>query len=539
MSSRTGADVYAYTKILKYRNKSTGVSIVDIFLLILSAIIYISVNFYITSYIQQSYSTLMFVIFILYLLLLIVAFTDFAAGLGIFKDKGVFSSTLILLLSIIISSVFTFIADNMFTEKDPETMALIELANLIFITIIISYFLMTSTPNRQGSEQMIKNLTEIKEEVTKLSIAELGVREAYDRSLKWLQFQQTQERIWGEEDPLYETSEIMRVFFDIGKNLNYSWKDIKKGEEDIHKLEQTYYLLLENIERVAIEPDIGILSALITLGMVNHENITTSGPTSEPAEKQLFRKTLNALYEQFEEELKTSSEWDFVSELEKLEDRFSIRESLPPLLYFTRIFHLINKKDTYFKCGEILGDTFNILINRSDSRFSNIEQKEISNYILGLMYNTLITVIKPPVYIGEEVNLMIEEEEEEEEDFDMDLPGMSLPGFDDFDFNEIGMDDVGGVDSEKMKINVSLAQIRNLLRKKQEIDGSWSGRIDTTCECLLAVMDKESAENDFVKLGTHYLLALQDKNGSWQNDPLLTAKAIKTLKRVNDAISGF
>lgn len=531
-----GEDIYAYTRILKYRNKRSGMSIKDLIFLFLSLIIFVSISLFLINYASERYSTLMFVIFLFYFLFLILAFIDYAAGLAIFKGSGILSSAILLLVSIVISIIFTFTANNIFSSvKNQETLAFYAFLNFLFISIVTSYFLMSSSPNRQDREQMIRNLNEIKQEITKISISQLGVAESLDRSIKWLQFQQNDERIWGIEQPMLETAEILRVFFEMGKDLGYSWKDIKGGEEDIHKLEQTYYLLLDTIEKAKIEPETSVLSTLITVGMVNPENLSVEVDKLDDTEKQVYRNALKIMLDEYYDELKNTSEWDFINDLENLNYRFNELHLLPKIILFSRIFHIIGNKDAYFRCGEIMSETFNILINRSDSRFNAIEQKEISNYLLGLMYNTLNILLRKPTVIGEDikVNINVQEEIEEEED---NLPGLSLPSFDDFDFD----DDVNlDMPEEKMKLSVSMAAIRNLIKKKQEIDGSWSARIDTTAECLISVLDRESVENDYIKMAAHYLLALQDKNGSWQNDALLTAHVVKALSILNKSIGGF
>lgn len=544
MSTRKkGEDIYAYTRILKYRNKRYGIAIKDVILLIVTIIISLIISIHIYDNVLDKYSAIIFIINFVFLLFLLLAFVDFSFGLGLFKEKRIFTSSIVLLTSIIISAAIAGFATKIFPqEANPENLSLISLANLIFVSVIISYYIITSTPNRQGREQMIKNLTEIKEEVTRLSITELGLKEAIERSIKWLQYQQTDTRIWGENEPLYETSEIMRVFLDIGLGLNHSWKDIKSGEEDIHRLEQTYYLLIDTLEKAKIEPKITILSALLTIAQINPDNLTIESSRTDETSKLAFKNGLKTLFEEFEEELKTQSEWDFVAELEKIDDSFTNRQTLPSILYFSRIFHLIDNKELYIRCGEIFAETFNILINRSDSRFSSIEQKEIPNYILGLMYNTLSLLLRPPVIIGDELEPDTLSGGMEKDLLD-DLPGaggLSLPGFDDFDFSDDSDEDtLQTASGPKLTITISQAAIRNLIRKKQEIDGSWSARIDTTAECLIAVIDRESAESEFVKIAVHYLLALQEKNGSWQDDSLLTSLVIKSLHKVYSSIGGL
>jgi hypothetical protein len=117
---------------------------------------------------------------------------------------------------------------------------------------------------------------------------------------------------------------------------------------------------------------------------------------------------------------------------------------------------------------------------------------------------------------------------------DYDMP--SIPGM---NIDDALMSDpmVSEESAPQLKISTSLAAIRNFLKTKQEIDGSWGGRIDITAECLQAVLDQESVETDFIKSGLHYLLALQEKNGSWQDDVVLTSKVLKILSKINQSLA--
>ncbi|MHA2028863.1 MAG: hypothetical protein ACW99Q_05690, partial [Candidatus Kariarchaeaceae archaeon] len=118
-------------------------------------------------------------------------------------------------------------------------------------------------------------------------------------------------------------------------------------------------------------------------------------------------------------------------------------------------------------------------------------------------------------------------------DVEYDMP--SIPGMDMDDALITGASE--GATAPPLKISTSLASIRNFMKGKQEIDGSWGGRIDITAECLQAVLDQESVETDFVKSGLHYLLALQEKNGSWQDDVVLTSKVLKILSKINQSLA--
>lgn len=120
----------------------------------------------------------------------------------------------------------------------------------------------------------------------------------------------------------------------------------------------------------------------------------------------------------------------------------------------------------------------------------------------------------------------------------------SLPGLDDDDMDfsipslDLSIDDdlsTSGTSSEpqkSVKIEVSLNRIRKYIMERQEIDGGWDGDARTTAECLRVITHDESVESDGVKLAINFLLALQKKNGSWNDDFIVTAAVIKALRSV-------
>ncbi len=543
---KTGEDSQAYAKILKFRNKKFGLSIKDIVIFVFTTIFAISIAIYLGSHSSGEYGSLIFLIFALFLIITILAFIDYSTGIGIFKERGVLYSSVIILISVIISIVVTSFSSTIFNvDQNTDTLALFLLLSLLFINAISSLFILKSTPTREGREQMIARLKEIREEITESPISMLGSKEAAVEAQKWL-LRQYKGGIWGVEQPMYETSEVLSSFLQMGNNLNYTWKSIESGHEVVHKLEQTYYLLLETIENIQLEPTNEILKSLLTVGMIDRDYIHPNIEDKMAHDSKIELKAqLKLILEEYNERLNFQTEWDFVSNLEKIDKHELSIEEIPPIFTFVRLFHLFDDELTTQKIADLITNTFGILINRADKRFSQMGERVISDVILAKMYHSLRIIIMKPQSLAElptetMFDEVIEKMEEEEDSL---LPGLMTDDDLDFDLpstdflDELTSDDEPGstVKPEKsnIRLNTSLSAIRRFIRERQLIDGSWASRIDTTAECLRVIIHNEAIEEIHVKSAVNYLLALQLADGSWQEDILLTTRVLKSLNEVN------
>jgi hypothetical protein len=332
----------------------------------------------------------------------------------------------------------------------------------------------------------------------------------------------------------------------MGNDLNYIWKSIESGREVVHKLEQTYYLLLESIENIQLEPTHEILKSLLTIGMIDRDYIHPDIEDKMAHDSKIELKAqLKVILNEYNERLAFQTEWDFVSNLEKIDKHELSFEEIPPIFTFVRLFHLFEDEETTQKITDLITNTFGILINRSDKRFTQMDERIISDVILAKMYHSLrIIVMKPQSLAILPTETMFDEVIEEKEEEDLLLPNLdNLMSDDDFglpstDFLDALSDDGAPgstVKPEKsnIRLNASLSSIRKFIRERQLIDGSWASRIDTTAECLRVIIHNEAIEEIQVKSAVNYLLALQLADGSWQEDILLTTRVLKSLNEVN------
>jgi len=558
-----GQDVEAYTKILKFQNKRYGLGIRDIVIMLFGLLVITGGTFWMASFATTAFSTILFIVLVIYILLLAITFADYALGFGLFNQNHIIYTGSIVIITVLFTVILTFFAESFFPNGSAENIPLVGMVIYLAGSFVISYFIMTATPTRQGRDEMIRKLNEIREEIEQIPVGKLGSKDATLRGLKWLQFQQRQDGIWGDDNPLYETSHVLRTFASMKSGLNYSWKRIVKGQEEIRTTEQTYYLVLDALDTAAIEPNYEMLFPFQT--------ITEIDPDQVELDAEVF--------EDFKEELNAISEWEFVQSIEDFDDSKFVPADIPIIYPMSDIFYLKGNLTVAQQCADIFSQTFDILIRRSQTRFTIQGEKEISNLLLGKMYGSLTTMLRGHQKINQNGDMMdmntdsSSEEKLDDLEINFDLSDMSLPSTDievddddpampSFDFPDqtssspdsttsgssggfdINLPDPSmdlGDDSDstpkKIKIEVSMASIRNYIRSLQAIDGSWGSSIETTAECLLAVLDEESPESDFIKLGLHYLLALQEKNGSWQNDLVLTSKVLRTMIKINNSMS--
>jgi hypothetical protein len=533
VSSSKGEDVQAYTRLLKFQKKRYGVSINDIIVLLFSLTFMLIVTLFLVDEASGGGRTFIFFVGALYSLMLIISFFDYTFNLGLFHENGLYYSSAVILVAVVISVIMSLGSSTFFPDSNSEDLlALLSLINLIVNSGIITYFITTLTPTREGKEEIIQKLAEIRKEIAAIPIADLKSESSVDRAIKWIQYQQRSDGIWGENNPLYETSEVLRMFINVKKNMDYSWKTVVNGTEEVHTIEQTYYLILEALDTASIEPNNEMLIPVLGIAEIDPQHIDIN----------------NEVYDDFKESLIRFSEWEFIKEIERFDDGLRIEE-IPIIFAMSKILQLKGDHEVAQKCADIFANTFGILINRAATRFNITNEKEISTIILGKMYNAIISLVRKDQKLSYQMQTIDEIPAQTDEapaddidlsslDFDFSADTSSDVISDEFslpDFSDMSPDLTS--DEPQVKIGTSLAAIRNYIRSKQSIDGSWSGNIEFTAECLLAVSDQESSESEYIKSAVHYLLALQEKNGSWQDNVALTAKITKVLDRINQKIN--
>jgi hypothetical protein len=516
-----GQDVQAYTRLLKFQKKRYGVQILDFLILIVALVLMIVTTLLMVESSTGSGSSLIFIMGIIFTILLLITFFDYAFNLGLFHENSLSFSSVVILLAVLISTIISFFQNDIFTKSDNEEgLSFLSMINMLMNSFVIAYFVTTSTPTREGRDEMIQKLSEIRKEITDLPIADLGSVSSVDRALRWIQYQQRDDGIWGESNPLFETSEVLRMFVRMGKGLKYSWKTVIDGKEETHTVEQTYYLVLEALDTAIVEPTNEMLIPVLGIAEIDPSFVDLN----------------NEVFEEFKEDLSRFSEWEFIKEIHRFDDTSSAQlDDIPIIFTMAKLFYQKQEYEIAQKCADIFANTFGILINRASTRFNISNEKEISNNILGIMYNALVDLLRKPK-LQEAISEPGIAEPTGAPDVALTAGIPDLSDLDSFD-EGLPLDSIPEEPESQIKIGTSLASIRNYIQEMQSIDGSWSGNIEYTAECLASVSDQESPESEHIKAAIHYILALQDKNGSWQNDIVLTAKVTKVLHQINQTIN--
>ncbi len=487
-----------YIDVLVYSRKKTLVGLQFLFLLIALGLS-ILLGFTLSNYVagrgiqDNALSTLILVLYF-FDLLAVIFFLDYFLSIGIFYELKIRIAGAVIFLGTTFSFLFSLLSIRYGDSINVELVSL-----LYFVSAIASigsgvYFLINST-SRDSESDIRKRFEEIRQNVTQIPMASLKVENALDKGYRWIINQQRDDGTWGDVKPLYETSEVGRMFLLTKKPPSYSWTKVVDGVEELRNVEQVYYLVLEALETATIsETYESLVPPLFTL-TVNHEIINFDDI---------------AILEQ-RAKLANFSEWDFVSELEKKDMKG--KKEIPSLAALGPVLKYMEDYEGAQIVADIISNTFNIILSRSVTRFSNIEDDtEIPMFIIGTLYNSLVEMIerepfskRPDLY----------------EESDTSLPSL--------DFGPT-------VDAGRITSQAQLIRVREYLEKNQEIDGSWDGSIAATAECLRALIHTDSVEKDAAKLAVYFLLAQQKSNGSWNDDIVLTCQVLKALWEVKSKI---
>ncbi len=483
----------SYSKVLNYSRKRTIESLEIIYL-----VVTVGFNLVITQSMVNSlgskgelvglpFYALYFEYFVIILLLL--TFLDEFFKFGMFfsiKNRVV----AILLLTGAVSTFLFSIGLQTNNTQNLELLSLLYFVNIMSTVIAAGYFLLNSQ-SKSETTHLISQFKDIKEELKRIPLSDLKIDELIQRAEKWLFSKQDTSGTWGEKNPLYETSEVGRLFVDLKKPLSYSWTQIVNGEQETRTFEQIYYLVLDVIEKIDIEPTYEKLIPLLFILNVDPKNAAFNDEQLAEITKLMF----------------DFSEWDFVNEIQSKE--FLASGKLPYIPVLGPIYKLLGQMEPAQLLADIIANTFNIVLNRSITRFNVTAQEEnISNLFLGLLFNSLIemTTDNEPI---------VEIKPSKDEGFAFDLPSFS--------------------DTE-LRIETRLEKVKEYIRNQQGIEGGWDNSVYATALCLRSVIHNDSVERDVVKYAVYFLGAQQESNGSWNNDIAITCEVLKTLHKINSQI---
>ncbi len=487
-----------YIKVLKYSGKRTLVGL-QLFYLVVAVAFTVLITLTLSRIVQDSgiddvgVSTLLLLQY-LYILVTLLMLAEYLLSLGIFYNYKTRVVAIIYFLAISLSFVFSILIIPYADVLNIEIMSALYFLAIMSSSTIASYFLWISFKPDEEADLMMK-FQELKDQLRNLSVADLKIAEALDKANRWIINKQRGDGTWGDQMPLYETSEVGRMFLLTNRGLNYSWIKVVDGVEEKRSLEQVYYLVLDALETAMISDSYQSLVPLLFVLTVDNKNVSFD----DIALLEIKAKLANF------------SEWDFVNSLENKETIMT--NEVPSIVALGPIFKYLGDYEGAQLIADIMANTFNIIVNRSIKRFSNIQDDtEIPSYFIGLLYNSLVEMLERKPY---------SEAPELYGEGDQDFPALAL-GF--------------GQSDRRITVETRLKKMREYLESKQGIDGGWEGSIGATAECLRAIVHQEPIEREVVKLAVFFLLAQQRADGSWNEDIVLTCQAINALHAVKSNI---
>ncbi len=561
-----------YVKVLEYRKRSAIISFNTMYFL-LTEVILIGMAFIlgrITS--DNTSATLIFVLMIIYILGFTIVFVDTFFNLNIFYSRRNTIGILFLLSSVLVVLAMIILDYfNLLFRGDPgELITTLLFGTLLVNSVMTFYFLYQAKPLGED-KTLVGKFETIREELRTKPLSAMGIGTAIERATKWLQYEQDEEGYWHFTTPLYETAEILETLFGRTNDLSYQWQAVFNGVEETRTVEQVFFNVLDANNTSMFSENYFNLYPRKVIGMINTHIQNPKASTEEEAIEKIrsFTPIEDERYDDLRKKTRDLSSWDFINILEKgsTDPDFEI----PALFALGPITTLrMENKDAQI-IADIISETFNIVLSRATTRFNmRGEKQDVSNLVLGLMYNTLIEMRSLNQLMRSKLDAVLSGRSTEtatSSSGSPDIPSIVLPGLE----NEApvspnvetstpdpsipviptidgGMPDVpnfGGQeqtsaseekDENKISIDLRLGFARKHILKKQEIDGGWGGDALTSAECLRAIAHNESVESESVKMGVNFLLAIQKSNGSWGDDYVVTARVIRALNEIQSRV---
>ncbi len=501
---------------------------------------------------------LIFSVILIVLTLAIIADTWWSIGL-FGENKLSLVSTLF--ISVLVVSVFVAIFANRLFQTgaaglNSESVAGLYIVSIMFGAVVCTYFMWAGVPHFALSQNLEMALRDLHEQIQKKHSYEFGVNKAIERALEWVKREQLEGGIWGEEHPLLETALVLRTFFDIGLPLSYSWTVTTRGVEEVRAVEHTYYVLIDFVQSMELEPVPEKLIALEAIALYDRSNIDPKHP----------------LFEEWRKKILATSEWDLIQEINKYDPKDDTGTT-PIFFHMAMLFRLMEDYEVVKAAVETLGATLNIILERYKSSYQTSKTFDIHPRMIARTYTTLLRLtderwITPPKDISPELsatnfpNIPEAPSMPEMPDVEgipeaptIDTVGIPTPpnteetSVPDVPSPEITPTQHGTPPSPNVPQQLqqqampsigpgraNMGGTRALLKRIQYPEGYWMNGVISTAEALIVLSDQETPEDFKIKLALNYLISLQSANGSWYNDLRKTLIAIRGLHRINTQI---
>ncbi|MHA1911978.1 MAG: hypothetical protein ACTSYA_09805 [Candidatus Kariarchaeaceae archaeon] len=411
-----------------------------------------------------------FLLVIFFYLIMIITYLDMAVYLEMLVNKKTFFGAFMIFTGIFSLIVVTFLAENLFPRDEANLISILLFIDVFLGVGFTSYFLALDRPKEFGKDTWVQKMTNVRERLKNKRLLAFPMQQSIDRGLRWIYYAQSKNGIWGNKNPLFETSRVLIMFKRLEKQVDHTWASIEGPNAPMRSLEEAVFTLKESLRILEPQPTFERLYGTVAVGQYDQTEIDNMVLTIEDWKTNTFDNM---------------SEWDLIREMEDY-NPLNILETTPKLFPQTMISYLSKSRATIRVLADILNSAAGVLVRRSQSSFSFGTESDLHPLMVSLLTNTLS---------------------------DMNVSFSNLDG------------------------------IKTILKNSQNLEGGWSmvtGGIDdksyhdvfTTAECLKSIIYQETHDTLEMKLGTNYLLAMQNSDGSWGKSIIDTCSAIEALFRV-------
>ncbi len=351
-------DAYkVYTKVLK-KGMNIGIRrIFETFVFAISIFAISMIYFYFLLYADLSATAkiIFFPIGIIYEIILILSYIENHYQFEIFSVQitkffsylGIFS----ILISILFSAISAFYTNTTYRWLNTSLVLLF----FLLTTIESGYFIFSVPRTEYSSSYGLEDKFKVLDNRLKSrKLSDLELEQAIEKGINNLKSRISNELMWGDLNPVYDTACVLDLFYSLGMDLNTKWTiqtedgnkviKLKNVFDNLHTLANTYDTLEMTYEQFFV------LNALSLYDPTIFDDKTAE---------------INA----FLEKMKNETEWDFISRLNQFTPNVRYR-STPVELIMGPVADNTGNIQLLEQLAQLFTSSIDIIVRRGYSRFS-------------------------------------------------------------------------------------------------------------------------------------------------------------------------
>ena len=177
-----------------------------------------------------------------------------AVQLEMLINKKTFFGAFMIFTGIFSLIIVTFLAENLFPRDEANLISILLFIDVFLGVGFTGYFLALDRPKEFGKDTWVQKMTNVRENLKNKRLLEFPIQQSIDRGLRWIYYAQSKNGIWGNKNPLFETSRVLIMFKRLEKQIDHTWASIEGPNAPMRSLEEAVFTLKESLRILEPQP---------------------------------------------------------------------------------------------------------------------------------------------------------------------------------------------------------------------------------------------------------------------------------------------